>query len=49
MRNSQRVRKKKSQKEAHLGTIFDLGVREEETTLICGNAEGYNFDLGVCE
>ena len=39
--------KKKQLKEAHLCRIFDLGVRKRETTLICGNIEGCNYDLGV--
>jgi hypothetical protein len=38
---------KNNSKEALLGRIFDLGVREGHTILIWGYAEGYNFDLGV--
>jgi hypothetical protein len=36
--------KKKRSKEALLGRIFDLGVREGHIILIWGYAEGYNFD-----
>jgi hypothetical protein len=32
-----------------LGRIIDLGVREGDTFLIWGYAEGYNPDLGVHE
>jgi hypothetical protein len=32
-----------------LGRINDLGVREGDTVLIWGYAEGYNPDLGVRE
>ncbi len=32
-----------------MGRIFYLGVRKEDTILIWGYAEGYNFDLGVHE
>jgi hypothetical protein len=40
--------KKKCSKEALVGRIFDLGVREGHTILVWGYAEGYSFDLGVC-
>ena len=45
MRSSQGVRKikKTRSKEALLGRIFDLGVREGHAILIWGYAEGYNF------
>jgi hypothetical protein len=33
--------------EAYLGRLFYLGVREVDSILIWGYAEGYNFDLGV--
>ncbi len=33
--------------EAYLGRIFQLGVREGDTNLIWGYAEGNSFDLGV--
>ncbi len=38
---------KNRSKEALLGRIFILVVREGDTSLIKGYAEGYNFDLGV--
>ncbi len=38
---------KKCSKEAFLGRIFDLGVREGHIIIIWGYAEGYSFDLGV--
>ena len=38
---------KNNSKEALLGRIFDLGVREGHTILIWGYAEGYKFALGV--
>jgi hypothetical protein len=49
VRSSQGVRKikKKNSKEALLGRIFDLGVREEHTILVWGYAEVYDFDFGV--
>ncbi len=43
------VRKKNHSNEAYVGRIFYLGVREGDTSLIWGYAEGYNFDLGVRE
>ena len=39
--------KKPFSNEAYLGRIFYLGVREVDSILIWGYAEGYNFDLGV--
>ncbi len=38
---------KKCSKEAFMGRIFYLGVREGHIILIWGYTEGYNFDLGV--
>ncbi len=32
-----------------MGYNSDLGVREGDTILIWGYAEGYNPNLGVCE
>ncbi len=34
-------------KKAHLGAIFIWGVREEDTTLIWGYAEGDSLDLEI--
>jgi hypothetical protein len=51
MGSSQGVRqiKKHTEKHVYLGRIIDLGVREGDTVLIWGYAEGYNPDLGVRE
>jgi hypothetical protein len=40
---------KNDSKQVYLGRIIDLGVREGDTILIWGYAEGYNPDLGVRE
>jgi hypothetical protein len=42
-------KKKKIHFDPNMNRLFDLGVRKGGTILIWGYAEGYNFDLGVCE
>ncbi len=42
-------RRKYQQLWTYMGRLYDLGVRKGGTILLCGYAEGYNFDFGVSE